>query len=104
MTNLAGMSVTSSSLLVVVVRFERFPVSRVDLPVRSEVESVRLFVPVTVNVVQVLLNQRHFTTNDVSCAGVLYVKLFVVSVVKYINSCSHSTFAFESTSMAALKL
>ena len=86
MTNLAGMSVASSSLLLVVVaRFVRFPVSRVDLPVSSEVQSVRLFVPVTVHVVQVLLNQRHFTTNDVSGTSVLYVKLFVVPVVKYIK-------------------
>ena len=81
MTNLVGLSVASSSLFLVVVRLVRFSVSRVDLPVRSEVQTVRLLAPVPVHVVQVLLNQRHFATNDVSCAGVLYVKLFVVSVV-----------------------
>ena len=85
MTNLVGLSVASSSLFLVVVRFVMFSVSRVDLPVRSEVQTVCLLAPVPVHVVQVLLNQRHFATNDVSCAGVLHVKLFVVSVVNRIH-------------------
>ena len=84
------MSVASSSLLLVVVRFVRFSVSRVDLPVRSEVQTVRLLAPVPVHVVQVLLNQRHFAKNDVSCAGVFHVKLFVVSVVNRIHEMRES--------------